>query len=136
MLFTIGIVTFSSRGISSIQAIRIFSTITSLYVLNCFKHFLPKYLKIGQEKFWTYQVFMCEIVLNIFKYVFWSKYSKKISQEKKFIYVKMNRYSERLWTMSSLCVSKWLDIQKDFSTVSSGKTFQYSQIVYIKIISQ
>ena len=39
--------------------------------------------KIRQEKFWTYQVFICEIVLNILKYTSKDKGPKKIRQKKK-----------------------------------------------------
>ena len=97
---------------------------------------------------WTYQVFMCWIALNIleqnvskldkknfelikslcaklfiFKCIFREICPKKITQEKNCQNVKMT-------------MLKWLDIHKDFWTISSGKIFQYSQTVYIRSITQ
>ena len=76
------------------------------YVVNILEQNISK---IRQEHFWAYKVLnMC---LNFFKYIFWEK--------------------RKIWT-----ILKWLDIYNDFLTISSVKMFQYSQIVYIKVVTQ
>ena len=71
-----------------------------------------KISKIRQEKFWTYQVFICEIVLNILKYTSKDKGPQKIRQEKNDVILIWQRFLN-YW---SLCVSKWLDIHQGFWT--------------------
>ena len=53
--------------------------------------------------------FLCKIVLNIFKYVFYDKCPKKIRQENDLNFGKMTLYSQRFLN----CI-KSLDIHKDF----------------------
>ena len=43
-----------------------------------------KISKLDKKKFELIKVFMCYIFLDIFKYIFWDRYPKKIRQEKKF----------------------------------------------------
>ena len=120
-----------------------FWTISSLYVLNCFKRFLIYILrqnvsKVRQAKFWTISS-LC--ALNCFKYFqidILGQMSKNNQTRKKiwtisnlhvwFFMIKWLDIHKDFWTISSLCVSKWLDIHKDFWTISYlcvAKMLQY-----------
>ena len=77
-------------------------------------------------------------MLNCFKYFqiyILGHLSQKNGREKVTMsnWLDVHKY---VWTISSLCVLKWLDIDEDLWFMSSEKIFQYSQIAYIKSITQ
>ena len=98
-------------------------------MVNCFKYFLTYVLGQNISKLDNKFLKLSSLyVLSCFKY-FQTYILEQMSQEFRqeenlnYIYIYKKNIHKDIWTISSLCVSKWLDIYKEFWTISSNKKF-------------
>ena len=111
-------------NISGLESISTFWTLSNLYMLNCFKHFLiyfqAKCLKIRQERFWTISILHVLICFKYFlKYILGQKISKSqkdnVGLYQVFTHNFLCRNGKIFWAISSLLVKKCLGTSKLFT---------------------